>query len=191
MKKNEELTRCGWCGEDPLYVRYHDEEWGKEIKDDQTLFEFLVLESAHAGLSWILILRKRENYRKAFAGFDVVKVAKFTEKDVERLMQNEGIVRNRRKIETTITNAQYFLEIQKEFGSFYSYLLSFMPERKAIKNYWKSLEEIPAFTSISDAISKDMKKRGFRFFGTTICYAFMQAVGLVDDHIENCCVKKR
>jgi len=190
MGKIEELFRCGWCGKDPLYVRYHDEEWGKEVKDDHTLFEFLVLESAHAGLSWITILRKRENYRKAFAGFDAVKVSKFTEKDVEGLMQDAGIVRNRRKIETTITNAQYFLEIQKEFGSFYSYLLSFMPERKVIKNHWKSLEEIPANTPISDAISKDMKKRGFLFFGTTICYAFMQAVGLIDDHIENCCAKK-
>jgi DNA-3-methyladenine glycosylase I len=191
MKKNEDLIRCGWCGDDPLYIRYHDKEWGQEIKDDQTLFEFLVLESAQAGLSWITILRKRENYRKAFAEFDVVKVSKFTEKDVHRLMQNEGIVRNRRKIETTITNAQYFLKIRNEFGSFYSYLLSFMPERKLIKNHWKSLDEIPASTTISDAISKDMKKRGFRFFGTTICYAFMQSVGLVDDHIENCCIKKR
>lgn len=190
MKKSEELFRCGWCGEDPLYVRYHDDEWGKEVKDDRTLFEFLLLESAHAGLSWILILRKRENYRKAFAGFDAAKVAGFTAEDVERLMQDAGIVRNRRKIETTITNAQYFLEIRKEFGSFYAYLLSFMPDGKTIKNHWKSLDEIPASTAISDAISKDMKKRGFRFFGTTICYAFMQAVGLVDDHLENCCAKR-
>jgi len=190
MKNNDELIRCGWCGDDPLYVRYHDDEWGKEVKDDHKLFEFLVLESAHAGLSWILILRKRENYRKAFAGFDAVKVSKFTEKDVERLLQDEGIVRNRRKIETTVSNAQLFLEIQKEFGSFYSYLLSYMPDGKAIKNSWKSLDEIPANTPVSDAISKDMKKRGFRFFGTTICYAFLQAVGLVDDHIESCFLRK-
>ncbi len=149
-----------------MYTKYHDEEWGKEIHDDETLFEFLVLESAQAGLSWITILRRRENYRKAFADFDVYKVAAFTEKDVERLMQDAGIIRNRLKILSTITNAQHFIEVQKEFGSFDKYLYSFMPDGKPIIN---TSGILPASTPISDAISKDMKKRGFKFFGTTIC----------------------
>ena len=196
MSKNNEtnngLIRCDWCGNDPLYMRYHDEEWGKEVTDDKKMFEFLVLESAQAGLSWITILRKRESYRKAFASFDAKKVAKFTDDDVERLMQNEGIVRNRLKIKAAISNAKLFLDIQKEFGSFCSYLKSFLPNKKPIVNKWKSQSEIPASTPLSDAISKDMKKRGFKFFGSTICYAHLQAVGYVNDHLIGChCRKKK
>lgn len=185
-EKQELLQRCGWCGTDPLYVDYHDNEWGKEVTDDKTMFEFLVLESAQAGLSWITILRKREGYRNAFAGFNAEKVSCFTEKDIERLMQDEAIIRNRRKIAATISNAQLFLEVQKEFGSFCNYMRSFLPGGKPIINHWKTLAEVPASTSVSDAISKDMKKRGFKFFGTTICYAHLQAAGYVNDHILAC-----
>ncbi len=184
--KKQEIIRCGWCGSDPLYVKYHDEEWGKEVTDDAKMFEFLVLESAQAGLSWITILRKRENYRKAFAGFDAKKIVKFTEKDVERLMQDEGIIRNRLKINSTISNARCFLAVQKEFGSFCSYMKSFLPNGKPVVNKWKTLAEVPAATPLSDAISKDMKKRGFKFFGTTICYAHLQAIGYVNDHLIDC-----
>lgn len=180
------VTRCSWCGTDPLYVKYHDEEWGKEIHDDKTLFEFLILESAQAGLSWITILKRREGYRKAFADFDVKKVAAFTAKDVERLMQDAGIIRNRLKILAAISNAKLFIDIQKEFGSFDKYMYSFLPEGKSIKNNLNSIKEIQPRTEISDAISKDMKKRGFKFFGTTICYAHMQATGMVNDHILDC-----
>lgn len=183
---NAELKRCNWVTSEPIYITYHDEEWGREVKNDQVLFEFLLLESAQAGLSWITILRKRENYRKAFADFDVEKVSRFTEVDVERLMKCQGIVRNRLKIKATISNANCFLTIQQEFGSFCNYLWSFIPDRKPIINEWKSLAEIPASTPLSDAISKDMKKRGFKFFGTTICYAFLQAVGYVNDHVSDC-----
>lgn len=190
MEKRNDIIRCGWCGNDPLYMAYHDNEWGREVTDDKTMFEFLVLESAQAGLSWITILRKRENYRKAFADFDVQKVAKFTEADIERLVQDEGIIRNRLKIKATVTNAQSFIEVQKEFGSFCNYLKSFLPEGKPIVNHWKTLAEVPASTPISDAISKDMKKRGFKFFGTTICYAHLQAVGYINDHIVDCHCRK-
>lgn len=189
-ENNTEIRRCGWCGTDPLYVRYHDEEWGKEVRDDRQMFEFLVLEGAQAGLSWITILRRRENYRQAFAGFDAQKVARFTPQDVERLMQDAGIIRNRKKIEATITNAQAFLEVQREFGSFCDYLRSFLPEGKPIVNHWETLAEIPASTPVSDAISKAMKKRGFKFFGTTICYAHLQAVGYVNDHLTGCHCRK-
>jgi DNA-3-methyladenine glycosylase I len=180
------LSRCSWCGTDPLYVKYHDEEWGKEVHDDKTLFEFLILESAQAGLSWITVLRKRESYREAFAGFDPELVAKFTEADADHLLQNPGIIRNRQKIEAAINNAKRFLEIQKEFGSFNNYMYSFMPDQKPLINNWNSLQEIPPRTEISDTIAKDMKKRGFKFFGTTICYAHMQATGMVNDHILSC-----
>lgn len=180
------LTRCSWCGTDPLYTKYHDEEWGREVHDDRTLFEFLVLESAQAGLSWITILRKRETYREVFAAFDPMKVAQFTSEDVERLLQNPGIIRNRMKIEAAINNAKLFLEVQKEFGSFDKYLYSFMPNCKPIINNPASIKEVPARTEISDTIAKDMKKRGFKFFGTTICYAHMQATGMVNDHVEEC-----
>lgn len=181
-----ELIRCGWCGNDPLYMDYHDNEWGREVTDERTMFEFLTLESAQAGLSWITILRKRENYRKAFAGFDPEKVARFTEADVERLLQDDGIIRNRLKIRAAIDNARLFLEVQKEFGSFCAYLRSFLPDGKPVVNQWKTLAEIPASTPLSDAISRDMKKRGFKFFGTTICYAHLQAVGYVNDHLVDC-----
>ncbi|MVN20141.1 DNA-3-methyladenine glycosylase I [Mucilaginibacter arboris] len=185
MEENT-ITRCSWCGNDELYMRYHDEEWGKEVHDDRILFEFLVLESAQAGLSWLTILRRRENYRKAFADFDAVKVATFTEADVERLMQDAGIIRNRLKIQAAISNAILFLQVQKEYGTFDQYLYSFMPEGKPIINT-KQLNSGPIVTTaISDAISKDMKKRGFKFFGSTICYAHMQATGMVNDHTENC-----
>jgi len=182
----EDKRRCGWCINDPLYLKYHDEEWGREVNDDDKMFEFLVLESSQAGLSWLTILRKRDGYRNAFAKYDAEKVATFTEEDVERLMQDAGIIRNRMKIKATISNAQYFLNVQKEFGSFCNYLRSFLPDGKPVINQWKSLSEIPPSTPLSDAISKDMKKRGFKFFGTTICYAHLQAVGYVNDHLVGC-----
>jgi DNA-3-methyladenine glycosylase I len=185
MKTNN-LKRCGWCETDPLYVAYHDNEWGREVNDDRKMFEFLVLESAQAGLSWLTILRKRENFQKAFADFHAEKVAAFSEDDVERLMQDAGIIRNRMKIKAAISNAQRFLEVQKEFGSFCDYLKSFMPEGKPVVNHWKTLAEIPASTPLSDKISRDMKKRGFKFFGTTICYAHLQATGYVNDHLKDC-----
>jgi DNA-3-methyladenine glycosylase I len=182
----EDNRRCGWCKSDPIYLKYHDEEWGREVTDDHKMFEFIVLESAQAGLSWITILKRRDAYRDAFAGYDAEKVAKMTEQDVERLMQNTGIIRNRLKIKATISNAQCFLEVQKEFGSFCNYLRTFLPDGKPIINHWKSLSEIPPSTPLSDEISKDMKKRGFKFFGTLICYAHLQAVGYVNDHLEGC-----
>lgn len=185
------LTRCSWPGTDPLYIKYHDEEWGKEVHDDRVLFEFLILESAQAGLSWITILRKRENYRKAFAEFDPVKVSRFTSEDVENLLLDPGIIRNRLKIQAAISNAKLFLEVQKEFGLFDKYLYSFMPGGKPIKNKVLSHREVPVRTEISDAISKDMKKRGFKFFGTTICYAHMQATGMVNDHVIDCFCRLR
>ena len=178
--------RCGWCGTDELYVKYHDQEWGKLVTDDKKLFEFLVLESAQAGLSWITILRKREGYRKAFCDFDVERVARMTDEDVERLMQFDGIV----KIKSTVTNARLFIDIQKEFGSFYDYTLSFFPNRKPIVNIVRSLSEIPASSPESDAMSKDMKKRGFKFFGTTICYAHLQAAGFINDHLADCICRR-
>ncbi len=177
--------RCSWAGEDPLYCAYHDEEWGVPVHDDQRLFEFLILEGAQAGLSWITVLRKRENYRKAFAGFDPTKVARFDAARRERLLQNEGIIRNRLKIESAVINAKAFLAVQKEFGSFDAYIWTFVGGR-TIVNHWRSLKEVPASTAESDAMSKDLKKRGFKFVGSTICYAFMQACGLVNDHIMDC-----
>jgi len=186
---SDNKTRCAWCLSDPIYVKYHDEEWGKPVHDDQLLFEFLVLESFQAGLSWLTILKKRENFRKAFAGFDVKKVSKFDEKKYEQLMQDAGIIRNQLKIRAAINNAQRFIEIQKEFGSFDKYVWSFVGG-KPIKNNLKSLREIQPKTAISDAMSKDMGKRGFKFRGSTICYAFMQAVGMVDDHVVDCWRKK-
>ena len=185
----DNLKRCHWCGTDPLYVKYHDEEWGREVHDDQILFEFLVLESAQAGLSWITILRRRENYRKAFANFDATQIAAFTEDDVQRLMNDQGIIRNQLKIRATIKNAQLFLDLQREFGSFDQYLYGFMPNGKPIINSLEDTDPAPASTPISDAISKDMKKRGFKFFGTTICYAHMQATGMVNDHRNSCAFK--
>lgn len=182
----KEIKRCAWPGTDPLYIKYHDEEWGKVTHDDKKLFEFLILESAQAGLSWITILRRRENYRKAFADFDVKKVSAFDDEDVQRLLNDEGIIRNRLKIAAAINNAKLFIDVQKEFGSFDKYLYSFMPDGKPINN---PTGIIPASTPISDVISKDMKKRGFKFFGTTICYAHMQATGMVNDHLPDCSFK--
>lgn len=181
--------RCGWPGTDELYVKYHDEEWGRLVTDDRKLFEYLVLDSAQAGLSWITILRKREGYRKAFCDFDAEQVAQMTGEDVGRLMRFEGIIRNRLKIVSTISNAKCFLAVQKEFGSFYDYTLSFFPERKPIVHRYTSLAQISATSPESDAMSRDMKKRGFKFFGSTICYAFLQAAGFVDDHLEGCICK--
>ena len=178
--------RCGWCGTDGLYVKYHDEGWGRPVTDDGKLFEFLVLESAQAGLSWITILRKREGYRKAFCNFDAGKVARMTDDDVERLMHFDGIVKNRLKIKATITNARLFLAVQEEFGSFRDYTLSFFPGGKPITNHFRSLNEIPVSSPESDAMSRDMKKRGFKFFGPTICYAHLQASGFVNDHLTGC-----
>lgn len=185
LKTEDSTKRCSWCGTDPLYVKYHDEEWGKPVYDDKVLFEFLILEGAQAGLSWITILRRREGYRKAFADFDVKKVAAFTQADAERLQQDEGIIRNRLKIAATIKNAQLFIEIQKEFGSFANYIWAYMPDKKPLVNDFRN-GGILVSNEISDAIAKDMKKRGFKFFGSTICYAFMQAVGMVNDHVIGC-----
>lgn len=186
MKQTQAPHRCGWCGTDALYVQYHDEEWGKPVKDDKTLFEFLVLESAQAGLSWITILRKREHYRRLFAGFDAAKVAAFTGDDIERILLDQGIVRNRAKVVSTVSNARIFLDIQQAYGSFYAYLYSFMPDGEPIINRWENYRKAPVRTDESDAISKDLKKRGIKFFGTTICYAYMQAVGMVNDHELSC-----
>lgn len=180
------LKRCSWCGNDPLYIKYHDEEWGKPVYDDKVLFEFLILEGAQAGLSWITILRRRESYGKAFADFDVHKVANFNEADVERLMADAGIIRNKLKVAAAISNAKLFIEIQREFGSFSNYIWGFLPNGKPIMNEYIDHHNAPARTEISDAISKDMKKRGFKFFGTTICYAHMQATGMVNDHLLDC-----
>lgn len=179
------MERCGWCGTDPLYVRYHDEEWGCPFHDEQKHFEFLLLETMQAGLSWITILRKRENYRQAFAQFNAEKVSQFTVKEVDALMLNEGIIRNRRKIESAIKNAHAFLAVQKEFGSFDAYIWSFT-DNKPVVNQWNALSEVPAKTELSDLISKDMKKRGFAFVGSITIYAHLQAIGVVNDHLVSC-----
>ncbi len=181
-----EIKRCAWCGNDPLYQEYHDKEWGRLVTDDRKMFEFLTLESAQAGLNWLTILRKRENYRQAFADFDVERVAAFGDADIERLLANPGIIRNRLKIKAAITNAQRFIEIQRECGSFCAYLRSFLPNGEPIINHWETEDQIPVSTPLSDTISKDMKQRGFKFFGTTICYAHLQAVGYINDHIHDC-----
>jgi len=185
---SKELIRCDWPKDDELYIKYHDEEWGKPVFDDQTLFEFLTLETFQAGLSWITILRKRENFRKAFDQFDYKKIAKYSEKKHEQLMQNEGIIRNRLKIKSATTNAQAFMKIQEEFGSFSKYIWGFV-NGKPIDNRFKSMSDIPASTPLSDKISKDLKKRGFKFVGSTIVYAHMQATGMVNDHIIGCCAR--
>ena len=178
------MKRCNWPTND-LSIRYHDEEWGNPLHDDRGLFEFLILEGAQAGLSWDTILRKRENYRKAFDGFDVNKVARYTDKKVEKLLQDEGIIRNRLKIASAISNARAFLAVQKEFGSFDKYIWSFV-DGKPIVNKVKESSQVQVKTEISDAISKDLKKRGFNFVGSTIMYAFMQATGMVNDHLVSC-----
>ncbi|MFZ5722246.1 MAG: DNA-3-methyladenine glycosylase I [Pseudomonadota bacterium] len=179
------LSRCPWCGTDPLYVDYHDREWGVPVHDDRVWFEFLVLEGAQAGLSWITILKKRENYRQAFDGFDVRKVARYTPAKIERLLQDPGIVRNRLKVESAVSNAKAFIAVQKEFGSFDAYMWQWV-DGKPLVNRPRSPGDVPARTELSDRISKDMKKRGFRFVGSTIIYAHMQATGLVNDHLVDC-----
>ncbi len=181
---DKQKIRCHWPGTDPLYIQYHDEEWGVPVYDDRAIFEFLTLESAQAGLSWITVLRKRENYRKAFAGFNPKKVSRFTEKDVQQLLKNAGIIRNQLKIRAAINNAQKFLEVQKEFGTFSKYIWSFV-NGKPIKNKWKN-KKIPATSKESDALSLDLKARGFKFVGSTIIYAHMQATGMVNDHVRTC-----
>jgi DNA-3-methyladenine glycosylase I len=178
-------NRCEWCGTDPLYIAYHDEEWGIPIHDDQLLFEFLILEGAQAGLNWLTILKRRENYRKAFDAFDCERIARYTEADVKRLLCDSGIVRNRLKIESTIKNARGVLDIQEEYGSLDSYLWRYVGGTPK-QNAWKSMAKLPVNTEVSDLMSKDLKKRGFNFVGSTICYAFMQAVGMVNDHTTAC-----
>jgi len=181
----ETRQRCPWAGDDPLYIAYHDQEWGVPSHDDRHLFEMLILEGAQAGLSWITILRKRENYRRAFAGWNVEKIARFGEKDFARLMADEGIVRNRLKIGATLGNAKAFLKVRKEFGSFDRYLWQFVGGAP-LHNRRRTLRDVPAQTAESEALSRDLKKRGFNFVGATICYAFMQAVGMVNDHLASC-----
>jgi DNA-3-methyladenine glycosylase I len=179
------VKRCAWPSDNELMIKYHDEEWGVPLHDDKKLFEFLVLESAQAGLSWLTILKRREGYRKAFSDFDYNKIVNYTEEDVERLMNDEGIIRNKLKILSTISNAKHFIEIQKEFGSFDKYIWSFV-NHKQILNQNKEMLDIQPNTEVSDTMSKDLKKRGFKFVGSTICYAFMQATGLVNDHTIDC-----
>lgn len=182
---NEKLKRCGWAGDDPRYVAYHDKEWGVPLHDDQQLFEFLILEGAQAGLSWSTILYKRDNYREAFSEFDPALVAKFNKRKIESLLKNPGIVRNRLKIGSAVNNAKLYLAVQDEFGSFNDYMWKYV-KGKPKQNRWRSMRDVPATTDISDAFSKDLKKRGFKFVGSTICYAFMQATGMVNDHITTC-----
>jgi DNA-3-methyladenine glycosylase I len=180
-----EMRRCWWCGELPLYCAYHDLEWGVPIYDDRRLFEFLVLEGAQAGLSWITILRKRVAYRKAFAGFDPARVARFSARKIEQLLRNPGIVRNRLKVESAVKNARAFLEVADRFGSFSAYQWRFVDGRPLV-NQWRERQEVPASAPISDAFSRDLRQRGFSFVGTTIMYAHMQAVGMVNDHLVDC-----
>ncbi|MDD5105661.1 MAG: DNA-3-methyladenine glycosylase I [Desulfuromonadaceae bacterium] len=179
------ITRCAWVGNDPLYQKYHDREWGVPIHDDRLLFEFLILEGAQAGLSWITILRKREAYRAAFAGFDPEAVARFDDAKVAELLADPGIVRNRLKVKSAIDNARSFLKVREEFGSFDAYMWRFV-DGTPIQNTWRDIKEVPASTNVSDAMSRDLKQREFRFVGSTICYAHMQAVGMVNDHTVDC-----
>ncbi len=181
----KELKRCEWAGNDPLYQKYHDEEWGSPVHDDQKLFEMLILEGAQAGLSWITVLKKRAHYRKVFDNFNARKISKYDQSKIEQLLSDPGIIRNRLKVNATVTNSQKFLEVQKEFGSFDNYIWQFV-HHKPVVNKFKSLKDLPAKNEISDRMSKDLKKRGFKFVGSTICYAFMQAVGMVNDHITTC-----
>jgi len=179
------MERCPWAGDDPLYVRYHDEDWGVPVHEDRTHFEFLVLESAQAGLSWITVLRRRESYRKLYDQFDPRVVAEYGEEKIEALLEDAGIIRNRMKVESSVNNARRFLEVQEEFGSFDRYLWDFVGG-KPLVNRWSEMSQMPASTELSDRVSKDLKKRGFRFIGTTIMYAHLQAVGLVNDHLVGC-----
>ncbi len=177
--------RCDWCVGDPLYEAYHDEEWGVPVYDDTTLFEFLILETFQAGLSWITVLRKRENFRKAFDDFDYKKIANYKQNKIDTLLQDAGIIRNKLKVHATVSNAKAFMDIQEEFGSFSKYIWGFV-DGKPIKNQCKTMQDVPATTAISDALSKDLKKRGFKFVGSTVVYAHMQATGMVNDHVQHC-----
>lgn len=183
---DKEGKRCFWAGDDPLYVKYHDEEWGRPVTDDRTLFEFLILEGAQAGLAWITVLRKREGYRELFHNFDYEAVSRMTPEDEERLRSDSRIVRNRLKIHSAVVNARLFGEVVREFGSFYNYVTSFLPGGKRIVNDIPSAESLPVTSPVSDAMSRDMKRRGFRFCGSTICYSFLQATGFIDDHLNDC-----
>lgn len=183
------MNRCGWVNQDPLYIEYHDKEWGVPVYDDRLLFEYLNLEGAQAGLSWYTILKKRENYREAFDQFDPDIIVQYDEQKIEELMNNPGIVRNRLKIQAVIANAQAYKRVVSEFGSFRTYIWSFV-DGQPIVNQFQEMKEVPASTERSDRLSKDLKKRGFKFVGTTICYAFMQAVGMVNDHIVTCCCRQ-
>lgn len=184
-----EIVRCGWCEKDDLYRNYHDSEWGSPVYDDETIFEFLILESFQAGLSWYTILKKRDSFRKSFDKFNYKKIAKYDDQKIEALMQDEGIVRNRLKVLATINNAKAFMEVQKEFGSFSKYMWNFVGG-KPIDNKPNSLKDVPATTEISDSLAKDLKKRGFKFLGSTVVYAHMQATGMVNDHIMDCHTRK-
>ncbi|HNX73649.1 MAG TPA: DNA-3-methyladenine glycosylase I [Spirochaetales bacterium] len=185
MKKSEQKERCPWCGADPVYMRYHDEEWGCPVHDEARHFEFLLLETQQAGLSWLTVLKKREAYRRVFAGFDPCRVARFGEDDVVRLLADPGIIRNRRKIEAAIKNAQRFLAIQERFGSFDTWLWHFTEGRTVI-NHWTSIGELPTSSELSDLVSKELKEAGFSFVGTTTIYAHLQAVGVINDHLVSC-----
>jgi DNA-3-methyladenine glycosylase I len=178
-------TRCDWANGDPLYIEYHDTEWGVPLHDDRRLLEFLILDAAQAGLSWLLILKKREGYRKAFSNFDAKKIARYDEKKIAALLNDPGIIRNRLKIHSAIDNAKSFLQTQTEFGSFDKFIWQFT-DGKTIRNSWKTIQDIPSKTAESDAMSKELKRHGFRFVGSTICYAFMQAAGMVNDHLTTC-----
>ncbi|NTV89870.1 MAG: DNA-3-methyladenine glycosylase I [Clostridiales bacterium] len=181
----ETVSRCSWAGTDPIYIAYHDHEWGVPVHDDRLLFEFLILEGAQAGLSWITILKKRDNYRKAFDNFDPLLVAEYDETKISQLLADPGIVRNRLKVNSAVINARAFLKVQQQFGSFSEYMWGFV-DGKPLKNKWKTIGEIPASTPLSDKLSRDLIQRGFKFVGSTICYSHMQAVGMVNDHITSC-----
>ncbi|HAF45507.1 MAG: DNA-3-methyladenine glycosylase [Sideroxydans sp. GWF2_59_14] len=185
MRRSVSKQRCAWCGDSALYQTYHDTEWGVPLHDDRELFEFLILEGAQAGLSWITILKKRENYRAAFDGFDAARIVRYGAGKIDALLQDPGIVRNRLKVAAAVTNAQKFLEVQAEFGSFDRFIWQFV-DGKPKQNKWRSLADIPASTVESDAMSKELKRRGFKFVGSTICYAHMQATGMVNDHTTDC-----
>lgn len=185
----ENKTRCAWCEKDDLYRNYHDNEWGKPVYDDETIFEFLILETFQAGLSWYTVLAKRENFRKAFDNFDLIKIANYSEDKMAELAEDTGIIRNKLKIKATVTNAQAFIKVQEEFGTFSKYIWGFV-DGKPIDNLPKTLNEVKATTPISDALSKDLKKRGFKFVGSTVMYAHMQATGMVNDHVVDCHTRK-
>jgi len=182
---NQMKNRCGWAGKEEIYVKYHDEEWGVPVREDAKQFEFLILETFQAGLSWITILRKRENFRQAFDQFDYKKIARYNEAKIQSLLENEGIIRNRLKVRATVTNAQAFMKVQEEFGSFTEYIWGFV-DGKPVNEKRKALSEVPATNEISDRLSKDLKKRGFKFVGSTVVYAHLQATGLINDHVTDC-----